>query len=164
MTAAADSFASGLFTRFDLTSLVCEPALRSVGVYRQHLGYAKDFGFCIAVIGNKVTDADDVDFLCEQVGDNLLCWIGRSQHVRAAERGDVRPISQLEPDNLAALATIRAELDGTVRDWVEYQRQAVEFHLRNGQAWAGDRTGEDLAAQVDPDFVPGPRHLSDAMA
>ena len=44
MTAGADSFASGLFTRFDVTFLVCEPTLRSVGVYRQYVGYARDFG------------------------------------------------------------------------------------------------------------------------
>jgi CO dehydrogenase maturation factor len=157
MTAGADSFASGLFTRFDLTALVCEPTLRSVGVYRQYLGYAKDFGIRIAVVGNKVTDADDLDFLREQVGDNLLCWIGRSQHVRAAERGQIRAIRDLEPDNLAALACIRAELDGTSRDWAQYQRQAVEFHLRNVTAWAGERASEDLTAQVDPDFVPGPQ-------
>jgi CO dehydrogenase maturation factor len=149
MTAGADSFASGLFTRFDLTALVCEPTLRSVGVYRQYLGYAKDFGIRVAVIGNKVCDEDDLDFLREQVGDDLLCWLGRSSHVRSAERGRVRPVDELEPDNLAALDTIRAELDGTVRDWAAYQRQAVEFHLRNARAWAG----EHLAAQVDPDFV-----------
>ncbi|HTI21439.1 MAG TPA: ATP-binding protein [Kutzneria sp.] len=149
MTAGADSFASGLFTRFDLTALVCEPTRRSVGVYRQYLGYAKDFGIRVAVIGNKVCDEDDLDFLRDQVGDDLLCWLGRSAHVRSAERGQVRPVDELEPDNLAALDTIRAELDGTVRDWAAYQRQAVEFHLRNARAWAG----EDLAAQVDPDFV-----------
>jgi CO dehydrogenase maturation factor len=152
MTAGADSFASGLFTRFDLTALVCEPTLRSVGVYRQYLGYAKDFDIRIAVIGNKVTDADDLDFLREQVGDDLLCWVGRSGHVRASERGQVRPIADLEADNLTALATIRSELDASVRDWATYQRQAVEFHLRNAASWAG----EELAGQVDPDFVPGP--------
>jgi CO dehydrogenase maturation factor len=150
MTAGADSFASGLFTRFDLTALVCEPTRRSVGVYRQYLGYAKDFGIRVAVIGNKVCDQDDLDFLRDEVGDNLLCWLGRSAHVRQAERGRVLPISELEPDNLAALDTIRTELDGSVRDWAAYQRQAVEFHLRNARAWAG----EDLAAQVDPDFTP----------
>jgi CO dehydrogenase maturation factor len=32
MTAGADAFASGLFTRFDLVVVVCEPTLRSVGV------------------------------------------------------------------------------------------------------------------------------------
>ncbi len=31
MTAGADSFASGLFTRFDVMFLVCEPTSRSVG-------------------------------------------------------------------------------------------------------------------------------------
>lgn len=54
-----------------------------------------------------------------------------------------------------ALAGIRAEFDGTVQDWVEYQ--AVEFHLRNTRAWADERTVEDLTEQVDPNFVPGPR-------
>ncbi|MQY29798.1 ATP-binding protein [Nocardia aurantia] len=152
MTAGADAFASGLFTRFDLTALVCEPTLRSVGVYRQYLGYAKDFGIRIAVVGNKVCDEDDLAFLREQVGDDLLCWIGRSGHVRAAERGEIRPIHDLEPQNLDALNTVRAELDFVVRDWNEYQRQAVEFHLRNANAWAG----AEYADQVDPDFVPGP--------
>ncbi|MCX4097106.1 ATP-binding protein [Nocardia sp. alder85J] len=152
MTAGADSFASGLFTRFDLTALVCEPTLRSVGVYRQYLGYAKDFGIRVAVIGNKVCDDDDLAFLREQVGDDLLCWIGRSGHVRAAERGEIRPIADLEPPNLHALIMIREELDSITRDWTEYQRQAVEFHLRNANAWAG----AEYAGQVDPDFVPGP--------
>jgi CO dehydrogenase maturation factor len=159
MTAGADSFASGLFTRFDLTVLVCEPTLRSIGVYRQYLGHAKDFGIRLAVIGNKVSDEEDLEFLREQVGDDLLCWIGRSRHVRATERGEIRPIAQLEPDNLAALAAVRSALDSTERDWAAYQRQAVEFHLRNVHAWAGNRTGVDLTAQVDPDFVPGPRRL-----
>ncbi|WP_329408124.1 ATP-binding protein [Nocardia vinacea] len=152
MTAGADSFASGLFTRFDLTALVCEPTLRSVGVYRQYLNYAKDFGIRIAVIGNKICDADDLAFLREHVGENLLCWIGRSAHVRAAERGDIRPIADLEPDNRRALAAVESALDAVTRDWVAYQRQAVEFHVRNAKAWAG----EDLVAQIDPDFVPRP--------
>ncbi|HVV18014.1 MAG TPA: ATP-binding protein, partial [Pseudonocardiaceae bacterium] len=157
MTAGADSFASGLFTRFDLTVLVCEPTLRGVGVYRQYLGYAKDFGIRVAVVGNKVSDTEDLDFLREQVGADLLCWIGRSAHVRAAERGQVRPIAELEPANLAALSTVRSAVDAIQRDWAAYQRRAVEFHLRNVAAWAGERTGEDLAGQVDPDFVPDPR-------
>ncbi|MQA09879.1 MAG: ATP-binding protein [Pseudonocardiaceae bacterium] len=159
MTAGADSFASGLFTRFDLTFLVCEPTLRSVGVYRQYLGYAKDFGVRLAVIGNKVSDADDVLFLREQVGEDLLCCFDRSGHVRAAERGDVRPITALEPANLAALETMREALDTAPRDWARYQRQAVHFHLRNAEAWANESVGQDLASQVDPDFVLGPEAL-----
>lgn len=149
MTAGADSFASGMFTRFDLTALVCEPTVRSVGVYRQYRDYARDFGIRIAVIGNKICDDEDLAFLREQVGDDLLCWIGRSAHVRAAERGDIRPITDLEPDNRAALDEIRAALDAVDRDWNAYQQHTVQFHIRNAEAWAG----QDAITQIDPGFV-----------
>jgi CO dehydrogenase maturation factor len=159
MTAGADSFASGLFTRFDVTVLLCEPTMRSVGVYRQYRGYAREFGVRLAVVGNKVCDADDVRFLHDQVGADLLTWVARSDYVRAAERGQVRPISALEPANREALETVRTRLDGTDKDWATYQRQAVEFHLRNATAWANDRTGESVADQVDEGFVLGPAAL-----
>ncbi|MDQ4104057.1 MAG: ATP-binding protein [Actinomycetota bacterium] len=160
MTAGADSFASGLFTRFDVMFLVCEPTLRSVGVYRQYRGYARDFGVRIAVVGNKVSDSDDAAFLRAQIGAGLVGWVSRSAHVRAAERGEIRPASALEPSNVATLDAMLEVVDGTTKDWVTYQRQAVEFHLRNAAAWANDRTGCDLADQIDPDFVHGPDALT----
>ncbi len=160
MTAGADSFASGLFTRFDVMFLICEPTLRSVGVYRQYRGYARDFGVRIAVVGNKVSDEDDAEFLRAQIGADLVGWVGRSAHVRATERGEIRPISALEPANVATLNAMLDVVDGTTKDWGTYQRQAVEFHLRNAAAWANDRTGCDLTDQVDPDFVHGPGALA----
>ncbi|MGH3719770.1 MAG: ATP-binding protein [Pseudonocardiaceae bacterium] len=160
MTAGADSVASGLFTRFDVTFVVCEPTLRSVGVYRQYRGYAREFGVRIAVVGNKVSDADDAAFLRAQIGADLVGWVSRSAHVRATERGEIRPIGALEPANVATLDAMRDVVDGTAKDWETYQRQAVEFHLRNATAWANDRTGCDLADQIDPDFVHGPGALA----
>ncbi|HEX3588988.1 MAG TPA: ATP-binding protein [Pseudonocardiaceae bacterium] len=154
MTAGADAFASGLFTRFDLTFLVCEPTVRSVGVYRQYAGYAAEHDVALAVVGNKVADADDLEFLRAQVGDDLIAWLDSSTHVRAAERGSHRPIGDLEPPNRAALATMLTAVDGVPRDPMRYHRQGIEFHLRNAAAWANERTGLDLAEQVDPDFVP----------
>ncbi|MEV7227086.1 MULTISPECIES: ATP-binding protein [Polymorphospora] len=159
MTAGADSFASGLFTRFDATFLVCEPTVRSVGVYRQYVGHARDFGVRVHVVGNKVDDESDVAFLREHVGDDLLTWIGRSAYVKAAERGEVRPVDALEPANRRALEVLRETADAAPKDWATYTRQAVEFHLRNANAWANDKVGEDLARQVDPAFVLGPDPL-----
>jgi CO dehydrogenase maturation factor len=160
MTAGADSVASGLFTRFDVTFVVCEPTLRSVGVYRQYRAYARDFGVRIAVVGNKVSDAEDAAFLRAQIGADLVGWVSRSAHVRAAERGEIRPIGALEPSNVVTLDVMRDVVDSTAKDWETYQRQAVEFHLRNAAAWANDRTGCDLADQIDPDFVHGPDALA----
>ncbi|MEV4534785.1 ATP-binding protein [Asanoa sp. NPDC049518] len=159
MTAGADSFASGLFTRFDATFLVCEPTLRSVGVYRQYLGYARDHDVRVHVVGNKVTDASDVEFLRTHAGADLLTWFGRSDWVRAAERGEVRPLDALEPDNHAALHLLRRAADAAEKDWPRYARQAAEFHRRNATAWANDRAGADLTDQIDPDFVLGDHHL-----
>lgn len=156
MTAGADAFASGLFTRFDVTFLVCEPTLRSVGVYRQYADHARDFGVHLVAVGNKVTDGDDVDFLTEQLGSALLGWMTTSGHVRAAERGTTRPIGELEPRNLATLAAMQDLVDTTPRDWARYQRQGVEFHLRNARAWGNGRVGADLEGQVDPEFVLDP--------
>ncbi|BCB78973.1 hypothetical protein GCM10022251_43170 [Phytohabitans flavus] len=159
MTAGADSFASGLFTRFDATFIVCEPTLRSVGVYRQYVGYARDFGVRVYVVGNKVDDESDVDFLRAHVGDDLLTWVGRSAYVKAAERGRPQPLSTLEIANRDALDAMREAVAVCPKDWATYTRQAVEFHLRNATAWANDKVGEDLAGQVDPEFVLGPQTL-----
>jgi CO dehydrogenase maturation factor len=156
MTAGADAFASGLFTRFDVTFLVCEPTVRSVGVYRQYADYARDFGVRLVAVGNKVTDEEDVEFLREQLGPDLLCWMTGSSHVRAAERGRPRPITSLEPHNLDALAAVLSTVDTTPRDWQRFHQQAVEFHLRNARSWGNEATGQDLARQIDPEYLPGP--------
>jgi len=157
MTAGADAFASGLFTRFDLTVLVSEPTRRGVGVYQQYAEHARGHGVALRVLGNKVNDASDVEYLREQVGDALVGHLGQSAWVRAAERGDVRPIDQLEPANIAALDAVLAALDGRERDWSAYHRGTVEFHLRNAEAWGNRAVGLDLADQVDEHFVPGAR-------
>jgi CO dehydrogenase maturation factor len=150
MTAGADTFASGLFTRFDLMFLVAEPTRKGIGVYRQYTDYARDYDVAIAVVGNKVQGEEDVDYLREHVGDDLLTWLVQSPAVRALEQG--REGVELESANQQALGRMRQILDRRTKDWAKFQRQAVEFHVKNAGSWANRATGEDLEAQVDPDF------------
>lgn len=152
MTAGADTFASGLFTRFDLLFLVAEPTRKGVSVYRQYVGYAADYDVPIKVIGNKVQGDDDLAYLRAEVGADLLTWCVQSAAVRAMEQG--RPGIPLEPGNLAALETMRQTLDARPKDWAKYQRQAVEFHIKNARSWANRAVGEDLETQIDPGFAP----------
>jgi CO dehydrogenase maturation factor len=158
MTAGADAFASGLFTRFDMTFLVAEPTRKGVSVYRQYRDHAREFGIPLAVVGNKVTGEDDLLFLKEHAGDDLLTHLVLSPWVRSAERGS--PRGGLEDTNRHALHVLRQAVDTRVKDWPTLHRHAVEFHLRNARAWADAATGQNLAAQVDPDFVPGPASLT----
>jgi CO dehydrogenase maturation factor len=155
MTAGSDSFASGMFTRFDMTFLVAEPTRKGVSVYRQYKEYARDFGVELKVVGNKVQGQDDLDYLREQVGDDLLVTVGHSDWVRAMEKGRPPRFDLLEDANRRALHTLRTAADATYdrRDWERYTRQMVHFHLKNAHSWGNERTGADLAAQVDPGFV-----------
>ncbi|MGW2253525.1 ATP-binding protein [Kitasatospora sp. NPDC001660] len=157
MTAGSDSFASGLFTRFDLTFLVAEPTRKGVSVYRQYKDYARDFGVHLRVIGNKVQGPDDLEFLRREVGDDLLTTFGHSDWVRRLEQGAEPPLKTLEPANRAVLEQLLTEVDAAHdrRDARRYTDQAVLFHLRNAESWANAKVGVDLATQVDHGFVLG---------
>jgi CO dehydrogenase maturation factor len=157
MTAGSDSFASGMFTRFDMTFLVAEPTRKGVAVYRQYKEYARDFGVELAVVGNKVQGEDDLAFLRAEVGDDLLVTVGHSEWVRAMEKGRPPRFSRLEEGNRSALRTLHERADAAYerRDWARYTQQMVHFHLKNAENWGNAKTGTDLAAQVDPHFVLG---------
>jgi CO dehydrogenase maturation factor len=155
MTAGADCFASGLFTRFDRTFLVVEPTRKSTAVWRQYQAYARGFDVNLSAVGNKVEASADIAFLRENVGADLLVCVEHSGFVRAAEQGRPLALEALEAANHAALERMREAVDATPKDWAKFTRQAVEFHLRNARAWANARTGEDLATQVDPEFTLG---------
>src|SRR6478735_2139223 len=165
MTAGSDSFASGMFTRFDMTFLIAEPTRKGVSVYRQYKEYARDFGVTLKVIGNKVQGEDDLDFLRAEVGDDLLVSVGHSDWVRAMEKGRPSRFELLEADNRMALQALQNAADASYgqRDWERYTRQMVHFHLKNAESWGNEKTGADLAAQVDPAFVLH-EHLSEPSA
>ena len=155
MTAGADAFASGLFTRFDLTVLVSDPTRRGVGVFRQYAEHAAGHGVELRVLGNRIDGCADAVWLRQQVGDALVGCVGQSAWVRSAERGSVSRVGDLEPSNLSAFDAVLRELDGCRRNWAAYHRGTVAFHLRTAAAWGNKAAGTDLAAQVDPHFVPG---------
>jgi CO dehydrogenase maturation factor len=159
-TAGADSFASGLFTRFDLTVLVAEPTRKGISVYRQWQDYSAGYGTALALVGNKVQGPEDVTFLRGQADDALLAWFGHEPAVRAMEQGRPFGLDDLSPATADALGAIRDRLDAQRRDWASYTRQAAEFHVRNARAWASAAAGEDLAGQVDPEFTLEPHALA----
>ncbi|WP_419996247.1 ATP-binding protein [Streptomyces boninensis] len=155
MTAGSDSFASGMFTRFDVTFLVAEPTRKGIAVYRQYKNYARDYDIKLHVIGNKVQGPDDLGFLRAAVGDDLLTTVGHSDWVRALEKGAPPPFASLEPANRAALEAMRQVLDAAYdhRDWERYTRQMVHFHRKNAESWGNAKTGADLVSQIDPGFT-----------
>ncbi len=164
MTAGADSFSSGLFTRFDVTFLVVEPTVKSVSVYEQYKQYANDHDVTIRVIGNKIEDEHDIDFLRKHVGEDLVATMFQSAFVKKTDRGVTLPLSDLETKNRASLHKVISVIDMQKKDWAKFYAQAVEFHIKNAKSWANASLGVDLTKQVDPQFVFRPELYRDALS
>jgi CO dehydrogenase maturation factor len=152
MTAGADSFASGLFTRFDVTFIVVEPTFKSLGVYQQYKQYALDYGVTLKVVANKVESAEDVSFVRQRVGADYLTAFGFSRYVRLMEKGLIGDLSEVEAENMAALETMLNLVDRQKKDWNKFYRQAVEFHIKNAESWANDQLGSNVINHIDPAF------------
>ena|ERR1700683_1925729 len=152
MTAGADSFAGGMFLKFDLTFLVVEPTLKGVSVYEQYKKYAEGYDVNLRVIGNKVESEEDITFLRKRVGDALIATFGNSKYVRSLEQGKHRPLDELESKNLAVLDQLKTAVDTVPKDWDTFYRQQVDLHRRTAESWANKDAGEDLTLQIDPEF------------
>ena len=151
MTAGADAFASGLFTKFDLTLVVVEPTLASIDVYRQYKLYASTFNVPVAAIGNKVLDTEEERFLRTHLSDDLITIIPYSQAVKKRDRGEPSK-DALEPAVHAALKIVENHLRNNTRNWDRLYRYAVDFHERNAKSWGNTHVGKDVSNQIDPTF------------
>jgi CO dehydrogenase maturation factor len=152
MTAGADSFASGLFTRFDITFVIVEPTLKSLTVYKQYEHYSRGYGINLKAIGNKIESQDDLDFLKNNLGANLVSTFSKSNFVKSLEKGQFKKLAQLEPENLDVLKTILKMVDTCQKDWPNFYKQMLEFHIKNGESWANAQLGIDAKKQTDPGF------------
>lgn len=152
MTAGADAFASSLFDKFDLTVLVVEPTLKSVGVFEQYAKKAKDHDVAVKAVGNKIAGKDDVVFLKNRIGEDLVDVVLRSDYVRKLERGERPGFEVLEEASRRALGSLKAELDEYERDWGRYLERTIAFHRQNAESWANESKGVDLTEQIDPEF------------
>ncbi len=152
MCAGADPFASALASKFDAIFLVVEPTEKSVGVFDQCREYGAPYGIEIFVIGNKIEDQDDLDFIRAKVGDALIGHLTRSDFVRAQEKGRRQDIMVLEPENLALMEKIRNLTDRLEKDWARYQANNLHFFERAAKSWGDVLYETDMMAQIDPDF------------
>ncbi len=152
MTAGADAFASGLFTRFDLTVIVVEPTKKSLAVYEQYRAYADPYKMPIVAIGNKVQDESDKSYLREKLGEALIGFLEYSRFVRQEEKNGPMNITGLEQTNQAILQVLETKVASTEKNWQRSLELAQLFHRRNAESWANALLGIDATTQMDPNF------------
>lgn len=127
MTAGADAFSSSLFTKVDALVVVVEPTLKSLGVYEQFERHANDYGVPIIVIGNKIADDSDKNFIRERIKD-VDAWVGVSSYVRQMERG-VTGVG-MENETVEALRRLRTLLLSKPVDWQKREELSHRMHRR----------------------------------
>lgn len=152
MTAGADAFASGLFTRFDLTVIVVEPTKKSLAVYEQYRAYADPYEMPIVAIGNKVQDESDKSYLREKLGAALIGFLEHSRFVRQEEKNGPMNITGLEQTNQAVLQVLETKVASIEKNWERSLELAQLFHRRNAESWANALLGIDATTQIDLNF------------
>ncbi|MBH1956486.1 ATP-binding protein [Candidatus Saccharibacteria bacterium] len=147
MTAGADAFSSSLFAKVDALVLVVEPTMKSLSVYDQFLPYTKEYDIPLLVVGNKILDAEDKQFVEQRVGALVAC-IGNSLFVRARERGVMIDFNQIDQALESQLAAIFESVSSVPRDWAVLERRSHLLHERSVHSWAG----VSVETHIDPHF------------
>lgn len=150
MTAGADSFASGLFGKFDVTVLVVEPTAKSVAVFKQYNAYSSKFDINLVAVGNKIEDQDDEDYIRQEIGaDKLIACVPKSKYIKQLERNIVSDWSTLEDGVLKALQEIKNYIDSVEIDYDQIQERYETIHR---MAIKGLSNESDLLKQIDDTF------------
>ncbi len=156
MVAGTDAFASTLFAQFDVLFFVAEPTMRSLAVFDQYKNLAEKGGVLdrLFVVGNKIDDADDEQYVRSVVGDKYVASISRSSQILNVDKGrSALNAADLNADDLAALRTIEAlakKHKVTAQSRLELLWKLHEIYAN--QAYIKERFG-DLSGQIDRSFV-----------
>jgi CO dehydrogenase maturation factor len=149
MVAGTDAFANSLHAQFDVIVVVAEPTPESVSVARRYRELAEAAGVAdvLAVVGNKVADDVDREYLARELGAAPLATLTSQTGLRRARQAGVPP--RLEDlDDASALARI-AEY---ARPMAAGRREDLmrTLHLRlAGKGWVRSAHG-DVTSQLGP--------------
>ena len=157
MVAGTDAFASTLFAQFDALILVVEPTRRGIEVFEQYKKLAKSAGIenCLKVVGNKVEDEFDSQFLRENLGDFWLGNINNSKYLRRVDKGfEKLSFEKLEPENLLIFENIFNFLKTNFEKITDKER--LEKLWRAHEVYSSQdfvkRAVGDISDQIDKDF------------
>lgn len=155
MVAGTDAFASTLFAQFDALFFVAEPTTRSLAVYKQYEALASKGGVLdrLFVVGNKIEDDEDVDFIASQFGDRLVAVLSRSKQIMLIDKGRAKiDASSLSESDKAALESVKRIAEAHAVNAQERLPLLWELHkVYVGQSYVKDKFG-DLTGQIDTSF------------
>ncbi|MDI6100211.1 ATP-binding protein [Actinoplanes sp. NEAU-A12] len=151
MVAGTDAFANSLHAQFDVIVVVAEPTPESVSVARRYreLATAAGVADAVAVVGNKVADRMDLDYLERELGVSPIAVLGMQAGLRRARQAGSPPRPE-DLDDASPLTRIAER--AAVRSLPPEHREALmrTLHLRlAAKGWVRAAHG-DVTAQLGP--------------
>lgn len=153
MVAGTDAFAGALYLLFDVIFLVVEPTPESIGVFEQFkkLAQKADTYERVFVIGNKVIDNDDHEYLVQHIGEKLIAGLGQDSQLRKIRQhgGSIEELSKPVREQLI-------KVEQTARSWrpdPDQQQRALHALHRHfaSQDFTIAKYG-NLTGQIDESF------------
>ncbi|SCL13563.1 CO dehydrogenase maturation factor [Micromonospora nigra] len=151
MVAGTDAFANSLHAQFDVIVVVAEPTPESVSVARRYreLARAAGVGDLVVVVGNKVADDLDRDYLVRELSDEPLAVLSTQAGLRRARQSGACP----RPDDLDDVSPLARIVEyARARPMPAHRREELlrTLHLRlAGQRWVRHAYG-DVTTQLPP--------------
>ncbi|MEU4159673.1 ATP-binding protein [Actinoplanes sp. NPDC026670] len=149
MVAGTDAFANSLHAQFDTIVVVAEPTPESVSVARRYRELAGAAGVLetVAIVGNKVADPADLEYLEHELGVAPIAVLGMQAGLRRARQAGLPPRPE-DLDDASALARIAEH--AAVRSLSPEDRASLmrTLHLRvSAKGWVRAAHG-DVSTQL----------------
>lgn len=155
MVAGTDAFAYSMHLQFDAIVLIAEPTPESTEVCKLYMDLARQSGIdaLVHLVGNKVEDADDIEFICKAVDKKLLVSVPALPKLKKArQRGEIVGAELLDPALTQIMRIIENEAQLPTISPADRLQMLYKLHLKlNEKQWVKQGYG-DVAGQIDAEF------------
>jgi len=155
MVAGTDAFSGSLHIQFDAIFLIVEPTPESTSVFTQYKKLATKAGMFdrVFVVGNKIQDEADLEYLKEIVGDKLVGYIPVLTTLKRARQQN-RPVDLSDIADRTIFAGVEEIAKNNLRSAQSRLQSLYDLHKKHIQEEWIVKTLGDLQDQIDPLFRP----------
>ena len=152
-TAGVDSVGTSMFLVYDINVFVVEPTQRSLSVYLDFIKITESYKLNTYVIGNKVTDEEDLIFLEKHIPkDRLIGIINSSNHLRRFEQGNMDAFDAFTKNNEEVFQKINDIMECTEKNWDKYYNMLLDVYKASCKEWYNGYYGQALEEYIEPEF------------
>lgn len=153
-TAGTDNVATSLSFAYDMNVFVLEPTEKSTQVFLDFQQIAGDLGERTYVVGNKVAEGEDAQYIMGRVGEErYLGSIPFSRNLKRFEQGDEDALEEFAREQEETFARVLEVWKGHKRDWAAYLERLRKTYKWDCDRWYADYYKQDLISGIDDTFT-----------